>query len=262
MNMVAIGIGGLLVVGGAYLSFVQKKRTEGKVTELRFMKAVSLAELDETWKSLANEGLVDGYRDIVETNGKAETDGELKAPYSNAPCAYFEATVTREFEKEERVKDKDGNMQTKRTRSSETVSSRKSPSPLYIADGGVRVGVDLDGASLYLKDGEDRFEPYDSNKTYSFFGVQFTAPAGGGTLGFRYKERIIPLGHPLYVVGEARQSGGGLRIGRPSEAGKPFIVSTKSEEEVVNDLKGSAKGSFYLGIALMAIGAAVAVFLR
>ncbi len=37
MNMVAIGIGGLLVVGGAYLSFVQKKRTEGKVTELRFM---------------------------------------------------------------------------------------------------------------------------------------------------------------------------------------------------------------------------------
>lgn len=122
--------------------------------------------------------------------------------------------------------------------------------------------MDLDGASLYLKDGEDRFEPYDSNKTYSFFGVQFTAPAGGGTLGFRYKERIIPLGHPLYVVGEARQSGGGLRIGRPSEAGKPFIVSTKSEEEVVNDLKGSAKGSFYLGIALMVIGAAVAVFLR
>ena len=110
MNMVAIGIGGLLVAGGAYLSFVQKKRTEGKVTELRFMKAVSLAELDETWKSLANEGLVEGYRDIVETNGKAETDGELKAPYSNAPCAYFEATVTREFEKEERVKDKDGNI--------------------------------------------------------------------------------------------------------------------------------------------------------
>lgn len=262
MSMLTVGLGGLLVAGGAYLSFVQKKKTEGHVTELKFMKSTSLAEMNETWKSLADEGLGDGFRDMVETHGKAETDGELKTPYSDAPCAYFEATVTREFEKEERVKDKDGNTQTKRTRSSEVVSSRKSPSPLYIADGGVRVGVDMDGASLYLRDGEDRFEPFDSTKTYTFFGVRFTAPSGARTLGFRYKERIIPLGHPLYVVGEARVSGGGLRIGKPSEAGKPFIVSTKSEEEVINDIKGSAKGMFFLGVVLMVIGAAIAVFLR
>ncbi len=250
MNFVALGIGGLMIAGGAYLSFIQKKKSEGLVTELKFMKAVSLGELKESWQSLSDEGMADGFRDMVETNGKAGTD------------AYFEATVTREFEKEERSTDKDGKVQTTRTRSSEVVSSRKSPSPLYIADGDIRVGIDMDGATLHLKDGEDRFEPYESNKTYTFFGVQFSAPSGVRTLGFRYKEKLIPLGHPLYVVGEARHSGGALRIGKPSEKGKPFIVSVKSEDEVVAGMQGSVKFVFYLGIALMIGGAAVAVFFR
>ncbi len=149
MNFVALGIGGLMIAGGAYLSFVQKKKTEGLVTELKYMKAVSLAELKDSWQSLADEGMAEGFRDLVETNGKADTDGEVKAPYSNVACAYFEATVTREFEKEERSTDKDGKVQMKRTRSSEIVSSRKSPSPLYVADGNVRVGVDMDGATLH-----------------------------------------------------------------------------------------------------------------
>jgi hypothetical protein len=262
MNFVALGIGGLLAAGGAYLSFVQKKKTEGLVTELKFMKAVPLSELKESWQSLSDEGMADGFRDLVETNGKADTDGEVKAPYSNVPCAYYEATVTREFEKEERSTDKDGKVKTRRTRSSETVSSRKSPSPLYVTDGDVRVGIDLDGATLHLKDGEDRFEPYESNKTYTFFGVRFSAPSGVRTLGFRYKEKLIPAGHPLYVVGEARHSAGALRIGRPSEKGKPFIVSVKSEEEVIAGMQGSAKMVFYLGIALMVVGVAVAVFFQ
>ena len=263
MNFVTLGIGGLMIAGGAYLSFVQKKKSEGLVTELKFMKAVPLSELMESWKLLADEGMADGFRDLVETNGKAETDGVLNAPHSATQCAYFEATVTRELEKEERTTDKDGKVETNRTRSSEVVSSRKSASPLYIADGDIRVGIDMDGATLNLKDGEDRFEPYESNKTYTFFGVQFSAPSGGArTLGFRYKEKLIPLGHPLYVVGEARQSAGALRIGRPSEKGKPFIVSVKSEEEVVADMQGSVKTAFYTGIALMIGGAAVAVLFR
>ena len=59
------------------------------------------------------------------------------------PCAYYEATVLREYEKQETTTDKDGKVRTNRTRGSETVSSQKSPSPLYVADGDVKVGIDL-----------------------------------------------------------------------------------------------------------------------
>ena len=262
MNMFALAAGGLLAAGGAYLAFVQKKKTEGMLTELKFMKATPLQELHGTWKSLCDEGMGDGFRDFIETNGAAATDGELVAPYSGMPCAYYEATVLREYEKQETSTDKDGKVTTNRTRGSETVSSQKSSSPLYVSDGDVRVGIDLDGAALHLKDGADRFEPFESGKTYSFFGVQFSAPSGIRTLGFKYREKLIPLGHPLYVAGEARQSAGSLRIGRPSEKGKPFIVSVKSEEEVTAGVESKAKTQFYIGIALVVIGLAVALFVK
>lgn len=262
MNSVPLVIGGLMAAGGAYLSLVWRKKTEGILTELKFLRTTPLSEIAETWKSLAAEGLNENFREVVKTSGKAETDGELKAPYSETPCAYFEATVTREYETEEISTDKDGKPQRRRTRGSETVSSRKSSSPLYVADENMRVGLDMDGATIHLKDGADRFDPYESNRNYSFFGVQFSAPSGSRTLGFRYKERLIPSGSPLFVVGEIRQSAGAPRIGRPSESGKPFIVSVKSEDEVASSVAGKAKMQLYLGIALMVGGAAVALLLH
>ncbi len=93
MNMFALAAGGLLAAGGAYLAFVQKKKTEGMLTELKFMKATPLQELHGTWKSLCDEGMGDGFRDFIETNGAAATDGDLIAPYSGQPCAYYEAAV-------------------------------------------------------------------------------------------------------------------------------------------------------------------------
>ncbi len=64
------------------------------------------------------------------------------------------------------------------------------------------------------------------------------------------------------MAGEARQSAGNLRIGRPSEKGKPFIVSVKSEEEVTAGVEGKAKTQFYIGIALVVIGLAIALFVK
>lgn len=251
-----------MMAGGAYLALVQKKKTEGVLTELKFMKSIPLAEVEATWRSLEAEGLGSGYRDFVETNGRAVTDGEVLSPYGDQPCAYYEATVTREYEKEDSYTDKEGRLKRRRTRSSEVVSSQKSSSPLYVADGDIRLGIDLDGATLHLKDGGDRFEPYVDNKSYSFFGASFSVPSGVRTIGFRYKEKIIPLDHPLYVVGEARGSAGTLRIGRPTEKDKPFIVSVKSEEEVAAGQAGKIKGVFYLGVGLIIAGAAVVLLLK
>ncbi|MDD3390499.1 MAG: hypothetical protein PHO98_04230, partial [Synergistaceae bacterium] len=116
MNVFALGAGGLIAAAGAYLAFVQKKKTEGRVTDLKFMKPTPLPELVSTWQNLSAEGFGDSYRDVVATTGAASTDGELKAPYSGTSCAYFEATVLREYEKEETSTDKDGKIQRKTTR--------------------------------------------------------------------------------------------------------------------------------------------------
>ncbi|MDD2453799.1 MAG: E3 ubiquitin ligase family protein [Synergistaceae bacterium] len=259
MNMTAIVVGALVAVLGVYLAVVQKKKTEGIVIELKFMKPVSLPEIVANMENLEKEGLAEGYRDMVQTNGKAVTEEEVTAPYSNKVCAYFEATVTREYEEEEVTKDKDGNTQRRRVRRSEEVGSQKSDAPLYLKDGDVKVALDLDGANLQLKDGIDRFEPYKDDNTYEFFGLRFTNHAGARTIGFRYKEQIIPLNHPLYVVGELRSSADELHIGKPSEKGKPFIISVKSKDEVTVGEENKAKMFLYGGIALVVAGIAIAI---
>jgi hypothetical protein len=261
MSPLSLGIGAVLALGGAYLAFIQKKKSEGVVTELKFLKATPLAELHAAWKAITEQGFSGNYREFVETNGKAATEGELRSPHGNIPCAYFVATVERQFEREETTRDEKGNVQRRRMRSSENVSSQKSASPLYLESAGIRIPLDLDGASLDLKDGSDRFEPYESNRTYSFFNAA-SIQTGTKTLGFRYSEKIIPLGHPLYVVGEAKDSSGELRIGSPSEKGKPFIVSVKSEDEVIKSRESGARTQFYLGIALIVAGIAVALLVK
>lgn len=260
MSALTMGLGAALALGGAYLAFVQRKKAEGEIAELKFAQHTSLEEVQRAWKSVADQGT--GYRDFVETGGKAVTDGDVLSPHGKIPSAYFTATVEREFEKDEMEKDDQGTLRRKTTRGSETVSSQKSAAPLYIEDGGVRLPIDLDGASLDLKDGGDHFEPYEAQRTYSFWGVSFAIPQGTRTLGFRYKEKIIPRGHPLYVAGEVRESSGALRLGKPSEKGKPFIVSVKSEEEILRGRESGARVQFWIGVALIAAGIAVAVFLK
>ena len=261
MTAVGLGVGGLLAAGGAYLAFVQSKKKAGFATELKFLKATSLAEISESFRAMDAEGLGDSYKDFVEVNGTAETDGDLKSPHNETPCAYYEASVMREYEQMETYTDKDGKVKTRRNKLYENVSRDKSSSPLYIADGDTKVRIDLQGADLQLKSAATRYEPFKEERGYSFFGINFSVPTGTRTLGFRYEERIIPAGHPLYVVGEVRKSGGELSIGRPSEKGKPFIVSVKSEEEVIGSMEGSAKTTMYFGYVLIAIGIAAAVFL-
>lgn len=264
MSTLSIGLGALIAAGGAYLAFVQKKKAEEKITELKFTKPSSLAEIRDTWRALVDQNLGGNYREFIKTNGQAATDGEQLSPYGHVDCAYYVATVEREYEKDETSTDKDGKSTRKTTRGSEVISSQKSPAPLYVAEGDVRIALDLDGAAVDYKDGCDRFEPYENTRTYSFFGVPFTLPPSSSvrTLGFRYKEKIIPVGHPLHVVGEVRDSSGSLRIGKPTEKDKPFVVSVKSGESVVQDRESGAKTTFYLGIVLMVVGVAVAIFIK
>ena len=66
-------------------------------------------------------------------------------------------------------------------------------------------------------------------------------PGGRRILGYNYTESIIPIGQRIYVIGEASDSDGALIIKKPREKGKPFIVSLKSEEEIIGSHESSAK---------------------
>jgi hypothetical protein len=85
---------------------------------------------------------------------------------------------------------------------------------------------------------------------------------GGGrrTLGYKYEEQIVPVGKPIYVLGEASDAGGQLAIRKPTKKGTSFIVSLKSEEELTRSAAGTATG-LTVGAAIAAVAGVIVALL-
>ena len=82
----------------------------------------------------------------------------------------------------------------------------------------------------------------------------------GRTIGYHTRESLLPIDRRVYVLGEAVDSADGLAIQAPGERGKQFIVSTRSEEELVGSARSAtqwlligAAASGALGVILVAV---------
>ena len=67
-------------------------------------------------------------------------------------------------------------------------------------------------------------------------------------------EKTINENQSLYVLGEAFRVGDTIHIGKPQDSKKPFIVTTKSEEDFVNKSDQNAKFALIGGIVAIVIG--------
>ena len=67
-------------------------------------------------------------------------------------------------------------------------------------------------------------------------------------------EKTIEANQNIYVIGEAFRVGNILHIGKPMDNKKPFIVTTKSEEDLVNSSNQSALFMLVGGIIAILIG--------
>jgi hypothetical protein len=85
---------------------------------------------------------------------------------------------------------------------------------------------------------------------------------GARTLGFRMIENTIPFGQSLYILGEAWLEGAKVKIGRPRDDKKPFIVSVKSEADIIRANKNGAKVALAIGIVVALAGILVMIFMR
>jgi len=79
------------------------------------------------------------------------------------------------------------------------------------------------------------------------------------TVGYHFAEKVLPVEHDLYVLGEFADTSDGLVIRKPSDGDKPFVVSLKSEQELTMSAQSSAKWMQIFGIGLVAVGVVLAV---
>jgi hypothetical protein len=162
---------------------------------------------------------------------------------------------------EERVVD--GQRQRNRVERDETVSDITSAAPFLVSDGTGAVAVSPDGARVDKPERVvDRFEPQVTQEQLpsGLAGVLSSflrAGSQSGTLGFRYQEWINRPGARLYVHGEVSDGSGRVAFAKPSEG--RYIISTRSEQEIVGAAERNATIATIAAVVLAAAGVVLVV---
>ena len=81
-------------------------------------------------------------------------------------------------------------------------------------------------------------------------------------LGHQYNEWILPLNRETYILGEVRHKVTGLQMGRPSDSKKQFLISHRSETQLLKERKKFAAVNRNWALILVAIAMAIAVKLH
>ena len=263
--MIQYILGGILIIAGIVVGTLIPLRLKNKNIEIQFMQTTPISELNGILKDNAAAGL-EGYRHYVEIKGIADSDIHQKAPFSEREVAYFNADLFQVYEENVIQTDSKGNRQHKIQRNESLASNQKSSENITLKDPqtGDKIYIDVSQPGITLEPLKtlDKFEPSGNMNNYSFFQNFRLGNTGGRTLGYRMIEKTIPLGQMLYSIGEAWLDGTKIIMGKPKDKNKLFIVSTRSEEAIVQSKKSGAKAALAIGIIIAVAGLLVMIFVK
>ena len=249
----------LLFIGGGLVAiFYLKPKVQNSVTEIKYMQTKTISELMDMFNQMDANGLGNEYREFVELKGTVVSDNLVDTPFSNRKVAYCESKLVQVTETREQYRDRNGNIQTRIRKNENTISNEKTSQEIYIKDNSSNEYVVLEingtGCQLDIPKTFDRFEPKSNLGNYRYFNSFSWNRYGAETLGFKMIEETINENQNLYVIGEAFKVGNTLHIGKPQDNKKPFIITTKSEEDLVNSSNQKAMFTLIGGIIAIVIG--------
>jgi hypothetical protein len=255
-------IGGLMFIAiGVVLFFIQRNERR-KAFSIRSAELMTTADLRHLSSEIAREIGGGSWRDYVKVSGVIECDRPLISELRQEPCVYYTMTVKREYEETVTEKDSSGRTRTETRRGSEVVASNQQSTPFWLRDSHGAIEVNPDRAIIETVKVLDEFRPDQATDGMISFGQyrrQMGFPDHRRTIGYRYTESVLPLHRRIFVLGAVSDSGQQLTLLKPTEAGKQFIISLKSEEELTQTAERSAQTGSYAMIACWAIGVVLLV---
>jgi hypothetical protein len=259
--------GAVIAIVGLVLWMVMGKKA-GQSAHLDLTDTSTVSEVKENYDSISESMGSGNFTHFCELKGQAHSDQPLKAEQSNEQVVYYKSEVIHKYERLENQKDSQGNMQKKWVKKTETVSENE-----IWADGfGVKdatgfIAINpkkskLDTMQLHSK--FEKGEPQQSGLNIKLGGISIGLGGGSGnsshkTIGYEYKEIGIKQGQNLYVLGDANDRDGSLIVSNPTDKKYPFLVSTKSEDELQAGLGSAIKGFKIGAFACFGIGGALLI---
>jgi hypothetical protein len=257
-----VGIILLLVAAGAVFYARSRQNVARQST------ATDTLTCDELVKLAASVGEEVGggsFSQRVEVAGQtvAGSDGPVEGPHSQTKAVWYRGQVTHRYWTMER-REVDGKTSWDRVEHTETVSDLSSEIPFLVDDGtGSQVAVDPRGADIDEPEQTvDRFEPGTGSSSGGGFmdSILNSALRSGdrtGTIGFGYHEWVIRPGAQVYVHGVATDATGRVGFAKPAKG--RYMISTRTEEEIVGEALKHAKWSKIAAISLAVIGVVLIV---
>ncbi len=260
-SMVILIIIGVALIGiGIFLIFYRKK-FQNTITEMKYIQTSPVKNIQENYQKISGELGKGNYSEYVELKGISKSKHPLKSQHTNSDCVWYRSTVVREYEEEHYETDSKGNRQKVTRRGSENVSTVENGTPFELDDGTGSIKINTSGAEIVSKQIYNQFKPGEYNGSIKInLGGILGGSSGRRTLGYRYVEDVIPLEQNLYILGEASDKDGSLEIKSPGDKKKKFIVSVKSEEELIKSYSTSAAIMLVAGIILPLLGIGAIIF--
>ena len=265
-----LALGFLLACIGIVL-FVLSQHQRAQLRQLRAAQRSTTKELTAFAESVS-QALVEAgnYRQTAEVTGIIRCNSPLTSEIAKQPCVYYDAEVRREYEETRYRSRRHGRRVSSRTmRGSETVSHNSQRVHFWVEDATGRVLVDPTGAEIEPVQIADRFEPAETagssrsltigKLSITLGGLPTTMDAGRRTIGYRCRERALPVDRRVYVLGEVTDASGELTIQKPRQKGK-FVISLRSKDEIVRSvvirtqvMAATSAGSGVAGVALIGL---------
>jgi len=255
-----ITIIGIVLIGLAIGLFFGRKKQEDKLYQMKATETMTAAGLLQEANDVA-EGLGEkgSYNKITEVKGLVRCDNPIISELAQIKCINYSMSVSRKWEEKYWETDSNNNRVQKTRQGSDIVASNERSVPFFVEDSTGKIKILPDGANLTREKVYSKFvpgEPHGTSVSIGGFTMNFgslTQTGGRVTLGYTYEESAIPVDKEIYILGEAADNGGELKIQKPAEKGKKFIISVKSEEElmrgITNSLTALLVGAIISGIA-------------
>jgi hypothetical protein len=257
---------GIVLFGLAVVLFIASISQKNRLYQMQATETSTAAALKDIAGSVASEIGAGSFSQITEVKGKGVCENPITSELAQKSCVYYSMRITREWEEEYWDKDSEGRRVRRTRRGSDTISSNTRSVPFYVDDGTGKILVNPSGCSAVAEKVMNKFEPGEKSSgakiTIGKFSISLgniVSVGGRRTLGYRYEEEIIPLNCNLYVLGEATDKEGELKISKPDDKKQKFIVSIKSEEELVKGAKSASTGLFIASVVCAIAGAVLIV---
>lgn len=253
--MIFIVIGLICAAGGIGL-LVLRRSHDDRLLEVKATKQLPASTLQDLSREIREQIGPGGFSQLAEVKGIVESDKPLTSELAEKPCVWYRSRVDEEYEETVHEESADGSRRTHTKRASETISNNTRSHPFLVRDESGTVLVDPEDARIESETILDRQEPYHDERGEIRLGAfSFRPSSGRRVLGYRYREEAIPLGSKIYVIGEAcDRVDETLCIRKPSDKTKPFIVSVRSEEQIIESMEKKSAAKKWIGLVLLTLG--------